>query len=325
MLFSNGCHKTFKQSVFSTVDNNLQLEFGTSTAMDTQLETFNEHRPLLFGIAWRMLGNAADAEDILQDAYIRWQGTIESDVRSPRALLVTIVTRLCLNHLNLAHVKREQSFGTEFALESLPSSDANPADDADLADALDAAFSIVLTRLSPVERAVFLLREVFDRNYSEVARIVEKSEDNCRQILRRARERLAGQESRFDVSLQQQESVLREFLNATSSGDVERLAQVLAGESTLVSDGANLGAAPPPPIHGASAISRYLINRSRDLLPSEITVRTTSLGQVPLVLMYSGGNLQNALAFVLRHGRIQTIYRITCPVRLRSLAAQSST
>ena len=112
--------------------------------IDTQVESFNQHRPLLFGIAWRMLGNAADAEDMLQEAFLRWQRTVESDVRSPRAFLVTIVTRLCLNHLDLARVKNESLFGMDASLDRLPSGEMKPADDADLADALDAAFSVVL-------------------------------------------------------------------------------------------------------------------------------------------------------------------------------------
>ena len=112
--------------------------------IDTQVESFSQHRPLLFGIAWRMLGNAADAEDLLQEAFLRWQRTVESDVRSPRAFLVTIVTRLCLNHLDLARVKKESLFGMDASLDRLPSGEMNPADDADLADALDGAFSVVL-------------------------------------------------------------------------------------------------------------------------------------------------------------------------------------
>src|SRR6187549_598900 len=112
--------------------------------IDTQFESFNQNRPLLFGIAWRMLGNAADAEDILQEAFLRWQRTVASDIRSPKAFLVTVVTRLCLNHLDLARVKKEQFFGTNSLLARLPSGEVNPADDVDLADALDTAFSVVL-------------------------------------------------------------------------------------------------------------------------------------------------------------------------------------
>jgi RNA polymerase sigma-70 factor (ECF subfamily) len=289
---------------------------------DTRVQSFNEHRPLLFGIAWRMLGNAADAEDILQEAFVRWQRTVESDVRSPRAFLVTIVTRLCLNHLDLARVKNEHLFGTQSSLECLPSGETNPAGDADLADALDAAFSVVLKCLSPVERAVFLLREVFECDYSEVARIVEKSEDNCRQILRRARERIAGRDPRFEVTLQQQETVLGEFLSATTSGDLDRLAEALAGDATLVCDGGNLGATAPPSIAGVAEVCRFLINKAREWVSSGARLQRTAVGEVPLLLAYGDGRLTNALAFVLRGGQVRTIYMITCPIRLRSLSAQ---
>ena len=290
--------------------------------IDTQVESFSKYRPLLFGIAWRMLGNAADAEDILQEAYLRWQRTVESDIRSPKAFLVTIVTRLCLNHLDLARVKKEQFFGTNASLEGVPSGEVNPAEDADLADALDAAFSVMLKCLSPVERAVFLLREVFECDYIEVARIVEKSEDNCRQILRRARERIAGRDSRFEVTLEQQETVLREFLSATTSGDLDRLAKALVGDATLVCDGENLGATTPPPIEGVAAVCRFLINKAREWTSSGASLQRTAIGEVPLLLAYCDGRLMNALAFVLRGAQVRTIYLITCPVRLRSLSAQ---
>jgi RNA polymerase sigma-70 factor, ECF subfamily len=290
--------------------------------IDKHVESFNQHRPLLFGIAWRMLGNAADAEDILQEAFLRWQRTVESDIQSPRAFLVTVVTRLCLNHLDLARVKKEQLLGTHAALENLPSGEMNPADDADLADALDAAFSVMLTCLAPLERAVFLLREVFECDYSEVARIVEKSEENCRQILSRSRERIAGRDPRFEVTVQQQETILREFLSATAGGDLDRLAKALAEDATLISDGENLGAPAPPPIHGASDISRFLISKAREWMSSGASLQRTAVREVPLLLAYSDGKLLNALGFVFGGGRVRTIYAITCPVRLRSLSAQ---
>ncbi len=290
---------------------------------ETHVETFSSHRPLLFGIAWRMLGNSSDAEDILQEAFLRWQRANIAEVLSPRAFLVTIVTRLCLNYLDLARVKREQPYGTEELLERIAFTEMNPAEDSDLADALDAAFSIVLRCLSPVERAVFLLREVFDRDYCEVARIVEKSEDNCRQILRRAREKIAGQESKFEVTVEQRETVLREFLNATESGDLNRLAEVLTHEAVLVCDGENLGAIAPPPIHGLAAVAAFLSQRAARLLPELNATVIRSFGQVPMILNYRQDELANAMAFILRDGRIQTIYLITCPVRLRSLSAQS--
>jgi RNA polymerase sigma-70 factor (ECF subfamily) len=187
---------------------------------------------------------------------------------------------------------------------------------------LDAAFSVVLKCLSPMERAVFLLREVFECDYSEVSRIVEKSEDNCRQIVSRSREKIAGRDTRFEVSLEEQESLLREFLDATASGDIERLAKSLAGDATLVRDGGNLGAAAPEPIHGAAGVADFLMQKMGAFLGSQCAIRRSRFREVPLLLAYEGGRLVNALALVLRAGQVQTVYQVNCPVRLRSIAAQ---
>jgi RNA polymerase sigma-70 factor, ECF subfamily len=296
------------------------MVIGTTTEL--HVETFTQHRPLLFGIAWRMLGNTADAEDLLQEALLRWMRTNPLEIRSPKAFLVTMVTRLCLNHLDLARVKKEVSFDLNASRDWLVPTEVAPANDEDLAEALDAAFSVVLKCLSPIERAVFLLREVFECDYSEIARIVEKSEDNCRQILRRARERIAGRDPRFEVSVEQQETLLREFLSATTSGDLDRLAKALAGEATLVCDGENLGALAPPPIHGAGAISDFLTSRIRKLLAAGAHFRQSRFGEVPLLLAYCDGKLVKALALVLRAGQVRAVYLVNCPVRLRSIAAQ---
>jgi RNA polymerase sigma-70 factor (ECF subfamily) len=277
---------------------------------------------LLFGIAWRMLGNPSEAEDILQEGLLRWLRTNPLEVRIPRAFLVTIITRLCLNHLDLSRVKREVPLELDAPQNWLAAAEINPAEDTDLADALDSAFSVVLKCLSPVERAVFLLREVFECDYSEVGRIVEKSEDNCRQILSRARERIAGRDSRFEVTLEQQEALLQEFLTATKNGDLDHLAKALISDATLVRDGDNLGVPAPDPIRGARLISEFVVNKIQPLLSSNVRFRKSNFGKVPLLLAYRGNQVINAFAFVLRTGRVHTIYLINCPVRLRSIAAQ---
>lgn len=176
-------------------------------------------------------------------------------------------------------MKREQPFGTNAPEDGLPSGETNPADDADLADALDAAFTVMLKCLPPVERAVFLLREVFECDYIEVARIVEKSEDNCRQILRRARGRIAGRDPRFEVTREQQETVLREFLNATSSGDLVRLAKALAGDATLICDGENLGLPAPAPIEGAAAVCHLLVQKGHEWRSAGASLQPTVIGK----------------------------------------------
>lgn len=269
-----------------------------------------------------MLGNPSDAEDILQEGLLRWMRTNPLEIRSPRAFLVTMVTRLCLNHLDLSRVKREVPLELDSPRNWLSAAENSPAEDTDLADALDSAFSVVLNCLSPVERAVFLLREVFECDYAEVGRIVEKSEDNCRQILSRARERIAGRDSRFEVSLEQQESLLQEFLSATANGDLDRLAKALITDTVLVRDGDNLGVVTPAPIRGARLVSDFLVNKVRQLLGSKVRFRKSRFGAVPLLLAYRNERLVNAFAFVFRMGRVRTIYLINCPVRLRSIAAQ---
>lgn len=292
---------------------------------ESHIASFNQHRPLLFGIAWRMLGNPADADDILQEGLLRWLRTNPLEVRSPRAFLVTVVTRLCLNHLDLARVKKEVPLDLDAPTEhfgALTSGDIDPAQDTDLADALDAAFSVVLKCLSPVERAVFLLREVFECDYAEVSRIVEKTEDNCRQIVSRSREKIAGRDARFDVSLEEQELLLREFLDATATGDLERLVKSLAGNATLVRDGDNLGAIAPAPISGAKSVADFIVQNVRAMLSVGISVRRSRFGKVPLLLAYRGDKLANALALVMRAGRVYTVYLVNCPVRLRSISAQ---
>jgi RNA polymerase sigma-70 factor (ECF subfamily) len=290
------------------------------TESQPHVESFDEFRPLLFGIAWRMLGNPSDAEDVLQEALLRWMRTIAQEIRSPRAFLVTMVTRLCLNHLDLARVKKEVSFETDAPADWLAIGEINPAKDEDLAEALDAAFSVVLRCLSPLERAVFLLREVFECEYAEVARIVEKSEENCRQILRRARERISNRDARFQVTMEQQEAVLREFLSASASGDLDRLAEALAGDATLVRDGENLGAPAPAPLHGLAAVSEFLAQNMARWRSWRVQFQKWHFREVPLILVYREGKLLNALALVLRGPKVRAIYSITCPVRLRSLA-----
>ncbi|MGJ3245175.1 MAG: sigma-70 family RNA polymerase sigma factor [Elainellaceae cyanobacterium] len=171
------------------------------------LETFNQHRPLLFAIAYRMLGTVTDAEDMVQETFLRWQQTAEETVKSAKSYLSTIITRLCIDHLRSARVKREQYTGSWLPELILTQQADDPSAQMELADSLSMAFLVVLERLSPIERAVFLLREIFEYDYDEVAQIVGKSSANCRQILRRSRQHIASQRPRFPVSHQQREQV----------------------------------------------------------------------------------------------------------------------
>src|SRR6476619_2078520 len=195
--------------------------------------TFEAHRPLLFSIAYRMLGSASEAEDVIQDAWLRARQDEDADVRSPRAYLTTIVTRLCIDHLRSAERTR-----MEYPGPWLPEPLAEPNQDSvELASSLTTAFLVLLQQLSPTERAVFLLREVFELDFDEIAASVGKSEANTRQILTRARRRLREPRPRFRMSRQESEDIVQQFRHACVTGDVEELLAVLHADATLIADG----------------------------------------------------------------------------------------
>lgn len=163
----------------------------------TQLATFDQYRGLLFSVAYRMLGSVADAKDMLQETFIRWQGASDDEIRSPRAFLVTIISRLCVNQLQSKRVQREESFGQWLPEPLVTGQGSDPMGLIRADETLSMAFLVLLERLTPIERAVFLLREVFECDYPEIAKILDQSEANCRQILHRARQHVAQGRPRF--------------------------------------------------------------------------------------------------------------------------------
>src|SRR3982074_1576316 len=186
----------------------------------TVLATFDQHRSLLFSIAYRMLGSVADAEDMLQETYIRWKQTRDETIRSPRAFLVTIISRLCINHLQSARVQREEYVGQWLPEPVVTDPGSDPFGLMKVDESLSMAFLVLLERLTPIERAVFLLREVFEYEYSEVAAVLGQSEVNCRQILRRARQHVSAMRPRFEVSERKHNELLERFLEAIGNGDM---------------------------------------------------------------------------------------------------------
>jgi RNA polymerase sigma-70 factor, ECF subfamily len=202
----------------------------------SHLETFKQYRPLLFSIAYRMLGTVTDAEDMVQETFLRWQQTAEATVKSAKTYLSSIITRLCIDHLRSARVQREQYVGPWLPEPIMTQLTDDPAAQVELADSLSMAFLVVLECLSPIERAVFLLREVFEYDYDEIGPIVGKSSTNCRQILKRSKEHLVDQRPRFPVSLQQQEQITAQFLDASIRGDVQGLLKLLSKDVTLWAD-----------------------------------------------------------------------------------------
>src|SRR6266478_6332227 len=187
--------------------NDTHVPDGTSTTSaenSIRLATFDQYRSLLFSIAYRMLGSVSDAEDMLQETFIRWQQSEEESVRSPRAFLVTIVSRLCINQLQSARMQREEYVGQWLPEPILTAPGSNPLEIVKIDESLSMAFLILLERLTPIERAVFLLREVFEYEYSEIAAVLGQTETNCRQILRRARQHVSAMRPRFKASPRKQ-------------------------------------------------------------------------------------------------------------------------
>ena len=279
---------------------------------------FEEHRQLLFGIAYRMLGTVMDAQDMVQDTFLRWQSTDEP-VHSPRAWLTTVLTRLCINHLNSARVKRETYVGfwlpEPLVEEQRDLPDANAA----LADSLSMAFLILLETLNPTERAVFILREVIGYEFSEIAPVVGKDEVNCRQILARARRRVEERRPRFDASPEQAEALLTGFHEAVKNGDLDRLLDLLAEDVVFVSDGGGKAKAFLQPVHGAAAIARPMINASRKFTLLTEEVEHAIVNGMPGLVTFDGGRAIRVMAFGILGNKIQSIFVIANPDKLRHL------
>jgi RNA polymerase sigma-70 factor (ECF subfamily) len=287
-----------------------------ATQEPSRLEVFDQYRGLLFSIAYRMLGSVADAEDMLQETFVRWQQTPnEDDIRSPRAYLVTIVSRLCINHLQSARVRREEYVG-----QWLPEPIVTGPLDVQRADeSLSMAFLLLLERLTPVERAVFLLREIFDYEYSDIAAALGQTEVNCRQILRRARQHVAEVRPRFRASAQERNTLLERFLHATRSGDLEGLLALLSADVVLHSDGGGKGPAAPNLIHGADKVARAILSGSKKQLPRNLVHRMAQVNGAPGVVNYLNGKPFSVLTFDDRDGRISALYILTNPEKLSHL------
>jgi RNA polymerase sigma-70 factor (ECF subfamily) len=282
-----------------------------------RLEVFNQYRPLLFAIAYRMLSSVADAEDIVQEAWLRWQ-TAESVVQFPKAYLSKLVVRLCIDYLRLAHVRREQYIGS-WLPEPLVGQQPNPIENAELAESLSFAFLILLECLSPTERAVFLLREVFDYDYTDISKIVNKTLPNCRQIVHRARQHLTLAKHKDDVPCQQKQEIITQFLASWNEGDMRGLIALMAEDVTFWADGGGEVVAARKPLQGNLKIARFLIAiRSSRLLP-RFTSQITRVNSQYGIINYMYDKPQSVLSFELRDDEIKTIFAVVNPVKLQHI------
>jgi RNA polymerase sigma-70 factor (ECF subfamily) len=292
-----------------------------TTREETGRETFDSLRPLMFSIAYRMLGSVGDAEDIVQEAFVRYERAIRvgTPITSLRAWLSVVVTRLAIDHERSARVRREEYVGQWLPEPLLTDEDAgDPAARAEQADSLSMAFLLVLERLNPVERAVFLLHDVFGYGYPEVAGIVGKSEANCRQVAVRARRRVEAERPRLDASRREAREVAARFVDALVAGDVDRLAGMLAADAVVYGDGGGKAPQWSRPIVGAERVARLLAGVGRSMRGLEVRLREVN-GQPGALVLDPDGRLVNVYVFDIAGGAVQAVRSVINPDKLRHI------
>jgi RNA polymerase sigma-70 factor (TIGR02957 family) len=280
-------------------------------------DSFVAHRNLLFTVAYEMLGSAADAEDVVQETWLRWVDVDQTEVRDARAYLVRIVTRQSLNRLRTLARRKETYVGEWLPEPLLVSPDV--ADDVELADSVSMAMLTVLETLGHTERAVFVLREVFDFTYDEIAAAVDKTPAAVRQVAHRAREHVSARRPRIEVDRHEQARVVERFLTAITSGDLQGLLDVLAPDVVVVADGGGLAQAALYPIEGAFPVAR-LLARFPKLTPDDAVVTLAWINGAPAARMELAGALDTALCFEFDGDRISRVFAVRNPEKLTRLA-----
>jgi RNA polymerase sigma-70 factor (ECF subfamily) len=288
-----------------------------------------ELRPLLFSIAYRMLGSATDAEDIVQETFLRFhrETSAGTQVESPKSYLSAVATRLCIDHLRSARVRRESYVGTWLPEPLLTDEESEAERHAETADSLSMGFLVLLESLTPVERAVFLLREVFEYDYGEIASIVGKSEENCRQISVRARRQVQAERPRFEASRAQRDELARRFFAAAAEGDVEGLVSMLAADVVAYADGGGKGFAFPRPVHGREKVARLLqAGAAQGERLGVVAMRLAEInGQPGALFLDPDGATVAAVSLDIADGQVQTLHAVSNPeklVHLRGIAVR---
>jgi RNA polymerase sigma-70 factor (ECF subfamily) len=285
----------------------------------SRLAAFERHRSLLFSIAYRMLGSVADAEDMVQDAFIRWRQASDVEIRSPKAFLVTIVSRLCINHLQSARIQREAYVGEWLPEPLVTEPGSNASDILQVDESVSMALLLLLERLTPEERAVFLLHEVFDYKHAEIAAALSLTEANCRQLLRRAQQHVRLARPRFRAPTREHTELLERFYQAAGSGDMDRLLALLSSDVVMHTDGGGKAAALALPIYGADKVARVSMHGLKRLMALNVLLRIVQINGAPAFVSYLDGTPQSVFTVEARDGRIQAIYIVTNPEKLAHL------
>lgn len=281
----------------------------------TPAELFTEHRSLLFTVAYEITGSVQDAEDVVQDSYLRWAPLDMAVIENPRAYLVRIVTRQALNKLRAATRRREQYVGPWLPEPLLTTPDV--AEDAVLADSVSMAMMVVLETLSPSERAVFVLHEVFGYSHPEIAEMLDRPAASVRQLAHRAREHVQARRPAVPADARADEHVLHQFLTATTTGDLSGLLAVLAPQVVLLTDGGGKKSAARRPLHGAGDVARFLIGVAGKFETSRIGLQPTVVNGMPACLVSLDGELDQVALVQFTGGLISGVYLVRNPDKLQ--------
>ncbi|MGW1653820.1 RNA polymerase sigma-70 factor [Streptomyces atratus] len=290
--------------------------------VDTATDIFEDHRPVLTGVAYRMLGGIADAEDVVQEAWLRWSSASREEVREPRAFLVRIITRLAIDRLRQVQSRREGYVGPwlpEPLVTDFGPTVPDAAEQAVLADSVSVAVLVVLESLSPLERAVFVLREAFGFPYAEIAATLDRTEAAVRQLAGRARHHVEERKPRYDVDPARRRDLTERFLAAAAGGDIEKLLALLAPDVRLVGDSGGKSKAPLRIIESADKVGRFLFAVTHEQT-QDLDIRFLELNGAPGLLVLSDGKPDSVFQVDVRDGLIQCVYIVRNPDKLASLA-----
>jgi RNA polymerase sigma-70 factor, ECF subfamily len=288
-------------------------------------EVFEAHRTLMVAVAYRMLGTMADAEDAVQDAWLRWTAAPRGDVADPKSYLVRLITNTSLNKLRSVRARREAYVGPWLPEPLLTQAGPDAAERVELAESVSVAMLVVLETLAPEERAVFVLREVFGFSHAEIAAALGRSSDSVRQLAHRARDHVQARRPRFDVDAGQQRQVTQRFLAAAAGGDLDGLMTVLAPDVTLITDGGGKAQAARRPVTGAEKVARFIVTASRrpykGVQLEDMGFTVTEINGTPGVVVSTAGKVLVAFTTVIAGGKITAIQAIANPDKLRALTS----
>lgn len=295
---------------------NATADASSASSPPDPAAVFDDHRALLHGVAYRVLGRVADAEDVVQEAWLRWSRVDHAEIRDPRAFLVRTTTRLGIDRLRRIRARRETYVG-EWLPEPIRTA-PDVAERAELADSVSVAMLVVLETLSPLERAVFVLREAFGFSHAEIAEVLDRTEPAVRQVARRARDHVEARRTRYESDARTRREVTDRFLHATLTGDLPALMAVLAPGVSLVADGGGKVRAPLLPVLGAEKVARFLVAAAGRPLPEQ-RIERTALNGSPGVVVFSGPTPVSSLHVEVSEGRVQRLWIVANPDKLGGL------